>query len=81
MPPPVSVVTIVSPKSTKNRDNKSKKRKATIDVNNSELMRQRKIPCVLLKTQNSYLVFLSSTHDSGVNGNKAISTIDHLKNL
>ena len=81
MPPPVGVVTVVSPKNNKNRDNESKKRKATVVVSNSEPMRQRTMPGVLLQTQNKYLTFLSSTHDSGVDGNEAISTVDQLKNL
>ena len=81
MPPPTDVATVVSPRLKKNRENESKKRKATVVVHDNEPMRPKTMPGFLLRTQFKYLTFLSSTHDTGVGGNPEISTVQQLKNL
>ena len=81
MPPPTDVATVVSPRLKINRENESKKRKATIVVHENEPLRPNTMSEFLLRTKFKYLIFLSSTHDTGVGGNPEISTVNQLKNL
>ena len=71
----------MSPNCSNNKDNESKKRKAAVDADNIDQIRHRTISVILLQTQENYLNFLCSTHDSDENGKEEISASDHLKNL
>ena len=78
MSPPAGVV---SPNCSNNRDNESKKRKANVDVNDIDPIRQMTMPVVLLQNQSKYFTFLCSNYDAGENGNKEIPESEHLKNV
>ena len=81
MPPPTDVATVVSPRLKINRENESKKRKATIVVHDNEPLRPNTMSEFLQRTKFKYLIFLSSTHNTGVGGNPEVSTVNQLKNL
>ena len=81
MPPPTDVATVVSPRLKINRENESKKRKASSVVHENVPLRPKTMSEFLLRTKVMYVIFLSSTQDAGVGGYCEISTVNKLQNL
>ena len=81
MPPPTDVATVVSPRLKINRENESKKRKASSVVHENVPLRPKTMSEFLLRTKFKYVIFLSSTHDTGVGGYPVMSTVNKLQNL